>query len=402
MERDPLKSLSFNSRKGQSILRTSNFVNELKGRDRFFLATAVFLIFGMLGPASGLANGVIDTISWTMLFVTTVISGAMAAGIVLALKRPYSLFIVIPLFVYLTTHSVQIASAISGRDEHTVDSITEAVVISPEQFDIIRNKKMIFYALTSVLVGLGWTMFVIVLNNEGRKRGRIESEIKIAKEIQESLLPQGPILLDWCKVYGKTVPAHEVGGDYFDFVPLPGDRLAIVIADVSGHGVGAGIIAAMTKSALYLQLSIDPSPSMLLDRISAALAQVTNKKTFVTCAYLLIDRSGKSVRYATAGHPPVLMKHGANGKISELRTRNLPLGVKKEGQFEEGQISFGPGDSLLLYTDGITESGDRTGKQFEVDGLSRAFADAKVSDDGCVRIIEASRKFGGLIEVGSL
>jgi sigma-B regulation protein RsbU (phosphoserine phosphatase) len=162
-----------------------------------------------------------------------------------------------------------------------------------------------------------------------------------------------------------------VGGDYYDYFLIDDARIAVVIADVSGHGVGAGIIAAMTKSALYLQVTKDPSPLQMMNSINDALTQITNKRTFVTCAYLLLDRRTMKLSYATAGHPPLLMKSA--GQIRELATKNLALGVRRDISFTQDEVSISPGDSFLLYTDGISDATNRDGKVFGTRGVASVF-----------------------------
>ena len=370
----------------------------MKGTQRLQLALAVFLLFGTLGPASALANGVVDVTSWTLVAVMTVTSGTFAAAIVMSLVKPWSLVVIIPAFMFTISHNSEIASAISGRDEQIIASIAEPATITPSQFKEIKDKKIAVYSMSAIMVGLGWTMFVIVFNTEGRKRGRIESEISIAHAIQQSLLPQKPLLLSWCQVYGKTVPASEVGGDYFDFLALDDGRIAVVIADVAGHGVGAGIIAAMTKSAFYLQVAKDPTPSQVMSSLNEALAQITDRKTFVTCAYLLCDPGSKTFQYATAGHPPLQVKSAATAEIVELRTKNLALGVKRNVKFEEAKADFLPGDTFLLYTDGISESANQAGQSFGTEGIEHTLKVLGDSSLLCDQLINASRAFSGQTE----
>ena len=369
----------------------------MKGIQRLQLAFAVFLLFGTLGPVSALANGVIDITSWTMLAVMTGTSGALSVAIVLSLRRPWSLVIIIPVFMFAIRHNSDIAGAISGKEESLTESISAPVVVTPDQFNDIKRKKITVYTISAIMVGLGWTMFVIVINTEGRKRGRIEAEMNIARDIQQSLLPQKPMHVPGCSVYGKTVPASEVGGDYFDFLDLGGGKVAVVIADVAGHGVGAGIIAAMTKSALYLQTAKDPAPSQIMSSLNEALAQITDRKTFVTCAYMLVSLTDRSLQFATAGHPGVLKK-STSGDISELRTKNLALGVKQGVKFEEAHLDLAAGDTFLLYTDGISESTNPGGQAFGTEGIADALKAGVDHSQLCDQLILASRTFSGVKE----
>jgi sigma-B regulation protein RsbU (phosphoserine phosphatase) len=210
-------------------------------------------------------------------------------------------------------------------------------------------------------------------------------------------LPQARLTTPWCEVAGRTVPATEVGGDYFDYLTLPGDLTAVVVADVSGHGVGAGLLSAMTKSAFRTLVTLDPAPVQLLGRLNETVSHLVERKMFVTMAYLLLDHGKRTARIATAGHPPVIRIREPDHAVEELRTPSLGLGMNRSAAFTEITISLTPGDRFVLYTDGVVETPSRTGEQF---GLSRlealAAGDPGVTPGEVVgRIFSSMRGFGG-------
>jgi sigma-B regulation protein RsbU (phosphoserine phosphatase) len=168
------------------------------------------------------------------------------------------------------------------------------------------------------------------------------------------------------------IPAAEVGGDYFDVVQLSDSLIAIVVADVTGHGVGAGILSSMTKSALRLQLQHDPSPVKVFECLNRTIFDLSNDRTFVTCAYALIDNNSKTVRTSTAGHPPVLHYQKQPNVVRQVRTASPGLGMRREGAFFEECFQFKQNDGLLFYTDGATEAMDADGTQFGLDRLEQA------------------------------
>jgi len=360
------------------------------------LALGVFLIFGTFGPASMLASPFPKAGSWMLLLVTTVLSGGLSASIIFALRKPWLIGPVVLLFMVALSKPEEIAGYLSGKDEHLVDKIDSPLTMSPAEFDAMKVHQAELYGICSGMIGLGWTVLVFVLNGEGKKRGRLEAEMKLARGIQQSLLPQSGLQLAWCRATGMTVPASEVGGDYYDLVQLPGDSLAVIIADVSGHGVGAGIVAAMAKSAFYSQLNADPSPAAVLRNLNETLGQMIDEKTFVTCAYALLNRADRTVHVATAGHPPVLSMEKASRTITAHRTANVGLGIRRGMEFKEESFVFSPGDLLVFYTDGIIEAAKRNGEQFGIERVQEAMRNGAA--DLCPRMIHTAQIFSGAKE----
>jgi serine phosphatase RsbU (regulator of sigma subunit) len=249
-------------------------------------------------------------------------------------------------------------------------------------------------ALAIVLLSSGYALFIRVVSKEVRLRTRFETEVTIARDIQQSLLPSRRYESSFAEASGLTVPATEVGGDFFDIAELPGPGLAAAIADVTGHGVGSGILSAMTKSALRSQLQHERDPAQVLQNLNGTIFQVTTEKMFVTFAYLLVDPSIGTVRYATAGHPPILLRSTITGEVHQLRTVNLGLGIKERVQFTSDEFPVTPGTAVLLYTDGILEAANRKGEQFGAERLTQAFLRAKGSpQEICAVIISEVRAF---------
>lgn len=377
--------------------RAYNFLNEMRTRDRAMLAFAVFLMFGTFGPIGELANSIVQTRSWTVLIVTTILSGSLSAGIILLgkqfSKRPWLMGVYMVVFLLLITKSTLLAEMISGMDESLPVSITESIQVSPEQFKTLHLQRLALFGLSASMIGFGWAMFAIVMNSEGRRRARLEAEISIAQRIQQSLLPQSSLVTPWCEIRGRSIPATEVGGDYYDMILLSEHQVAVVMADASGHGVGAGILSAMTKSALYSQLSQDPTPVSVLANLNSTLVRMTNNQTFVTCVYLLMDKKTKTIRASTAGHPPVFFKRASQSMVRDIRTPNLALGVKQGVRFKEESFRFSPGDSLLLYTDGIIESANGAKEEFGDQRLRRLFLELKGDEDIPTLMIERAKEF---------
>ena len=218
----------------------------------------------------------------------------------------------------------------------------------------------------------------IIADISERRRAEDERhELEIARQIQMSLLPSLPLTLSDLAVAGICIPAAQVGGDYYDYI-CHGGYVDLVVADVSGHSVGAALIMAEMRSTLKAELrrnDIQPeSTAQLLSGLNEMLFDDLNgADLFITMFYLRYERSTRRLRYASAGHnPPLLLKHSASCCVG-LDADGMILGVSPNVTFEEKELILEPGDRLLLYTDGVTETQNEMGKFFGTQRLCKAF-----------------------------
>jgi len=189
-------------------------------------------------------------------------------------------------------------------------------------------------------------------------------ELEIAKQIQLSLLPPAPPALPGIDCAGRCVSATHIGGDYYDLF-VRGEQLEMVIADVSGHSVGAALIMVETRSVLRAQLQTLDSPPQILAALNDLLHDdLSRAELFITMSYLSYHTGTRLLRYTNAGHPPPLLFRPATESFRELDAEGLIIGVKKEVSFEERTLFIEPGDLLFLYTDGITETEGPRGELF--------------------------------------
>lgn len=197
------------------------------------------------------------------------------------------------------------------------------------------------------------------------ENARVVKEMEIAKQIQLSLLPSAPPVLPGITLAGRCKPATHVGGDYYDFFRHGGSCIDMVIADVSGHSVGAALIMAETRSVLRAQARSDKSTADILANLNELLLDdLNNAELFISMFYIRYDGTSQSISYANAGHnPPLIFRRGHPACI-ELDAEGLILGIKREVQFEEKWIALEKGDLVLLYTDGITEAQAPDGEFF--------------------------------------
>lgn len=229
--------------------------------------------------------------------------------------------------------------------------------------------------------------------------------LEIAKQIQLSLLPGAPLQVDGALIAGYCLPATHVGGDYFDYFCGP-DTVDIVIADVSGHSVGAALVMAETRSTLkaealrrlHAQQGGKRGSGDVLRALNALLYEDLNRADlFITMFYMKYNRITRQLGYANAGHNRPLLLHAGETACRELDAEGLILGVNAQVAFEEKSILLRPGDRVLLYTDGITEAQNPQGEFFGEGRLSRVFAaqGTRMPQEIINRIVEELQTFCG-------
>ena len=204
-----------------------------------------------------------------------------------------------------------------------------------------------------------------------RERQRLEQELSIARTIQQALVPHGLHDFPHLAVTGVHHPCTEVGGDYFDVVPVDEDRTAVLIADVSGKGLGAALLTTMLQGALS-GLAMGADPVKVFNHVNKFLCRHSEVGRYATMFIGIIGRDGM-LEYIKAGHPsPLLLR---NGQVSELyNIGSFPVGLIPEADYESARLQLEPEDTLVLYSDGVTEAENVNHDLFEVSGLSQALA----------------------------
>jgi phosphoserine phosphatase RsbU/P len=227
-----------------------------------------------------------------------------------------------------------------------------------------------------VLVGhnvefLGFLVFVACLGyvsayrtfaNEERLLA-INKELEIARRIQSSTLPQSVPTLAGLEIAARYVPMSAVAGDFYDFLSIDEKRVGILVADVTGHGVPAALIASMLKVTFAGQAAHAHDPARVLTGLNRSLCGKFEEH-FVTAAYLFVDLETSLLRYSAAGHPPLMLASRAAGKVQEIEENGLMLGMFPEAAYSSVEIRVGPGDRCLLYTDGVFEAKNAAQEEF--------------------------------------
>jgi Stage II sporulation protein E (SpoIIE) len=215
-------------------------------------------------------------------------------------------------------------------------------------------------------------------NTRARERARMREEIETARRIQLSMLPQASPDVDWIELAAASLPANEVGGDYYEHFRLSPEQLAVVIGDVAGHGLASGLLLSGVRSCLYLLEGKLSAPVEVLELLNHMVQRTTDKRTYVTLLCAWIERRGGSGRLclASAGHPPVLHYCAHSGLFEEVGSGALPLGTHLDARFEEQSCAVSPHDVLVFYTDGLVEARNDQGVDYGDARLQRAVARA--------------------------
>ena len=224
-------------------------------------------------------------------------------------------------------------------------------LFTPEDLDLLRT-------LTS--------QSAIAMENarlfkDNLQKGRMEEELKIAHDIQMSMLPDKAPQLEGLKVVARTIPAREVGGDFYDFVEFPADgspgRLGIIIADVSGKGVSAGLLMAGARSTYRVLLDADPPVREVMTLANQRLQRDIRKGMFVALLYAVLDPAARTLTLSNAGQTqPVLCAAGAAPAYITTEGDTFPLGIVPDCDYQEAKLSLAEGNVVVFYTDGAVEA----------------------------------------------
>jgi serine phosphatase RsbU (regulator of sigma subunit) len=190
---------------------------------------------------------------------------------------------------------------------------------------------------------------------EAQERQRIAQELHVARLIQQTLLPKSLPELEGHQIAAYYQPAREVGGDFYDFLQLPDGQLGLIVGDVSGKGVPAAIVMAITRTMLQAAYRMgSPAPGEILEQVNNILYKDIPSNMFVTCLAALLDSRTGRLQYANAGHDPPFVRHASG--VGKLRATGMPLGLMPDMIYEQKEITLEHGETILLYSDGLAEA----------------------------------------------
>jgi phosphoserine phosphatase RsbU/P len=254
-----------------------------------------------------------------------------------------------------------------------------AAVIYENSRTFLNLREYPFHSFESVAFALflfsqGWVATEKVVADEYRLLS-IENELTMAREIQTSILPRSNPEVTNLRIAAAYHPMTAVAGDFYDFIPVDQHHIGVLVADVSGHGVPAALVAAMIKMAVQSIVPCVHSPGDVLQGLNRMLSGQAPDQ-FVTAAYLFIDTQNYRVRYSAAGHPPLLLSRA--GVLQRIESNGLVFGVTAQLDYPVRDIPICPGDRLLLYTDGVIEPENAKGKPFGESQLEKVVLGAKM------------------------
>jgi len=321
-----------------------------------FLLAAVFCLFATVGLLALMMHP--DRVSPAKAVLRIFLSGGFAvayAGSAMA-RRFKFLIVVVALQATVET--------LIGKMSAPAASLVGQPEALQKQLGILG-----FAAMMGVI--LAYTLMIQFFKREGGRYFQVRTEMALASEIHQSLVPSYEGAIGGFEMYGRSVPTGDVGGDLVDVVERPNGWVGYV-ADVSGHGVQSGVLMAMFKTALRAQMPCESSPAKILDEVHRTLFPLKLGNMFVTVG--ILEANSGRVKYASAGHPSILHYHKRSGTLSELQALDLPLGIVRVQEFSERAVVCEEGDVLLVLTDGLTEVFDTKGNEMGVDSFKSKFA----------------------------
>ncbi len=243
--------------------------------------------------------------------------------------------------------------------------------------------------LLAAFIGL---IFLLIL--ELADRVLVRDELEVARQLQRDLLPGTAPALEGYEFAFSYHSANTVGGDYYDFLPLPGGKVALVSGDASGHGMASALLMAIANTTLKLAVDVDPAPVPVARIMNRALKDAGGPRAFLTLFYSVLDPASGHLDHVCAGHPFPMVRR-ADGSLAKLGTGSFPLGLRQELHLEAAEARLDPGDLLLLYTDGIPEAVDENGEAFGFERLEQSFAAGGAPQEVHDRILRDLAAFEG-------
>lgn len=237
-----------------------------------------------------------------------------------------------------------------------------------------------------------------------RQTAALGKELSMAQAIQAQILPDRPAVVAGFDLAGDYRTSGEVGGDYFDYVPLADGRTLVVVADVSGHNLASGMMMVSARATLRTLAAVRSEPSRVFEDLATSVFEdLTRTERFITAAGVALAPGDRTVEIVNAGHNDLMLFRRRDGAVQRLPSRSTILGFLPESSYEGERIDLRPGDCLLLYTDGVTEAMDQHGAMFGEDRLERVLATAAADGSACdvvAAVLRAVEGFRGPFERG--
>jgi serine phosphatase RsbU (regulator of sigma subunit) len=258
----------------------------------------------------------------------------------------------------------------------------------------------------SALLCLTFVVYVIqryverqdsLLKTVRHQRDDLLKDVDLAAQVQRLFLPTGKTTIAGLEISGMMHPARGIGGDYYDYFAIDEHTSQIIIADVAGKGVPAALLMSATAAAMRLEANHDRNMLQQVERLNAEIGSVSDPERYVTLLVGEIDTDKRTIQYVNCGHNPALLFRAKTGTVSPMNSSCPPIGLSSEDSCEITSEALMPGDVLVLYTDGVTEAGNRQGEEFGMERLFATVREGAVSsaEDLMSRIYGAAADFCG-------
>ncbi|HEY0426587.1 MAG TPA: SpoIIE family protein phosphatase [Pyrinomonadaceae bacterium] len=211
------------------------------------------------------------------------------------------------------------------------------------------------------------------LLDERFERERMERELELATEIQQTFQPSAPPVMDDYEFQGISFSCYEIGGDYYDFISLQDNKMMIALGDVSGKGTAAALLMSSLHAAIHAQVTARTSLYQMVRSVNQYLASNTPTNRFVTLFIAELDPETGILSYINAGHNPPIMGR-ADGRVEQLESGGFPLGIMPAAEYELGTVQLNSGDSLVIYSDGVSEANNLNGDEFGMERLTHVIS----------------------------
>jgi len=213
--------------------------------------------------------------------------------------------------------------------------------------------------------------YIDELKKTTSEKERMLSELNIARKIQQSFLPESAPVIPGMDIAAMTAPARVVGGDFYDFIPIGKNKWGIVIADVSGKGVPAALFVALSRALIRSDASLFGKPDMMVKHANTGIIELSRSNMFETLFYGVLDANNMTFNYANAGHNPPFVWSTFDKEIALFKAQTFPIGIKQDMKIETKIQGIHKGDTITLYTDGVTESMNEKRQEYGADRLTR-------------------------------
>lgn len=314
------------------------------------LFVALFLVLsGVAFFLDLLAGGVYPL--WGVILVAAMLGGLRVVTIQTELRRPR--FMIVPMLMIFAAFLLFARLPRQERD--------------PE---FTRQRMVMDGTYLFLTIMLSYRLFLSFATTEGIEHVALQTELSFAHAIQNTLVPPISYRRSGLDVFGCTVPSAKVGGDLVDLV-ADGETVLVYLADVSGHGISAGILMGMLKTAIRQAWMTQQSLRALLTGVNAVLPAVKEPEMYATLAALRFDTSSQ-VEFALAGHLPILHYHGKSQEISRCAMQQYPLGLVAEPGYVSAQVNFVPGDLFVVVSDGLIETVNADDEEFGLGRLGKS------------------------------